>query len=217
MARWRVQPTTLDREVARVIARHARSPIEHATSTVSVAADDRPMLAAAAGLWLLSRLGSRQQRRQADYLALNIAVTAAVPRILKHFVAQRRPDRTMVHGRRHGIPHSGKANDAFPSGHALHVGALSAAVARLWPRSAPIAWAAGGLLAATRVVVLAHWVSDVVAGFMIGMGIERILGAGLVMEPPPASGTERQEPASRRRRCNVRRAATGTRDADLSA
>ncbi|TXL77573.1 phosphatase PAP2 family protein [Vineibacter terrae] len=184
MARWHVQPTTLDREVARIIARHAKPPVEHATSTVTVAADDRLLLAAAAGLWLLSRLGNGHQRRQADYLALNVVVTAAVPRILKHFIAQQRPDRTMVHGRRHGIPRSGKADDAFPSGHAMHVGALSAAVARLWPRSAPIAWAAASLLAATRVVVLAHWVSDVVAGFMLGVGVEHILDAGHVLKPP---------------------------------
>jgi hypothetical protein len=57
----------------------------------------------------------------------------------------------MIHGRR-----SGKAYDAFPSGHAMHVGALASAVSWVSPKSAPLAWSLGGLVAATRIVLLAH-------------------------------------------------------------
>ena len=81
----------------------------------------------------------------------------------------------MVHGRRHGIPRSGKAYDAFPSGHAMHVGAVASAVSWAYPKSAPIAWGLGGFIAATRIVVLAHWMTDVLAGLAMGALVERSL------------------------------------------
>ena len=74
-----------------------------------------------------------------------------------------------------GIPFSGKREDAFPSGHALHMGALASAAGTLppGPRRAIQALAAG--LSLTRIVVLAHWASDVVAGFALGAVLERLL------------------------------------------
>ena len=70
---------------------------------------------------------------------------------------------------------SGKREDAFPSGHALHMGALASAAGALPPRPRrPIrAFAVG--LSLTRIVVLAHWASDVVAGFALGAVLERLL------------------------------------------
>jgi hypothetical protein len=50
---------------------------------------------------------------------------------------QTRPDRRTVIGHARGIPFSGKREDAFPSGHALHMGALASA-AGTWP-AAPTA------------------------------------------------------------------------------
>ena len=42
-------------------------------------------------------------------------------------------------------------------------------------RSAPIAWGIGGLIAATRIVLLAHWTTDVLAGLAMGALVERCL------------------------------------------
>jgi hypothetical protein len=112
-------------------------------------------------------------RRQTDHLALSIVVTAILPHLLKRLIDQKRPDRCMVHGRRRGIPRSGKPYDAFPSGHAMHVGAVASAVSRAYPKSAPIAWGLGGLIAATRIVLLAHWTTDVLAGLAMGALVER--------------------------------------------
>jgi len=71
-------------------------------------------------------------------------------------------------GHVHGISFSGGREDAFRSGHALHMGALASAAGtlRTRPRWAIRAFAIG--LSLTRVVVLAHWASDVVAGFALG-------------------------------------------------
>jgi hypothetical protein len=94
---------------------------------------------------------------------------------MKRLVDQTRPDRTTVVGHLHGISFSGKREDAFPSGHALHMGALASAAGALpaGPRRVLRTLAVG--LSLTRVAVLAHWASDVVAGFAVGMALERSL------------------------------------------
>ena len=117
--------------------------------------------------------GNDRERRQTDHLALSMVVTAILPHLLKRLIDQKRPDRCMVHGPRRGIPRSGKPYDAFPSGHAMHVGAVASAVSWAYPKSAPVAWAIGGVIAATRIVILAHWTTDVLAGLAIGALVER--------------------------------------------
>ena len=57
----------------------------------------------------------------------------------------------------------------------MHVGAVASAVSWAYPRSAPIAWGLGGLIAATRIVLLAHWTTDVLAGLAMGALVERCL------------------------------------------
>ena len=74
-----------------------------------------------------------------------------------------------------GIPFSGKTYDAFPSGHAVHMGALASAATGLPPRQRNAVWALSAGLVLTRVVLLAHWASDVAVGFAVGIGIERAL------------------------------------------
>jgi undecaprenyl-diphosphatase len=73
------------------------------------------------------------------------------------------------------VPFSGKRLDAFPSGHAVHIGALASAADRLPAGQRNLVWAAGAGLVLTRVVLLAHWASDVVAGLAVGALTERLL------------------------------------------
>ena len=175
IARWRLAPTKLDKRVARAVARHASPAVERPARLLTWAADEHVLLAIAAALWLASRDGDGRARRQADHLVLSVAATAILPHLLKRVIDQERPDRQMIHGRRHGIPRSGKPYDAFPSGHAMHVGAVASAVFWASPKWAPVAWGAGGLIVATRIVLLAHWVTDVVAGLVMGALVERCL------------------------------------------
>jgi undecaprenyl-diphosphatase len=140
----------------------------------SFAADEKLVLALTAGLWIAARIGDRQQRQRADLLALDVIASAVLPHLLKGLVDQERPDRR-VHGPRHGIPVSGKAYDAFPSGHAVHIGAVASVVTRFFPGSSRIVWSIGAALAATRVMLLAHWLTDVVAGLVVGAALERLV------------------------------------------
>jgi undecaprenyl-diphosphatase len=149
--------------------------VERPSRLLTWAADEHLLLAISAALWLASRDGDGRARRQADHLVLSVAATAILPHLLKRVIDQERPDRQMIHGRRHGIPRSGKPYDAFPSGHAMHVGAVASAVSWASPKSAPVAWGLGGLVAATRIVLLAHWTTDVLAGLVMGALVERCL------------------------------------------
>jgi undecaprenyl-diphosphatase len=94
---------------------------------------------------------------------------------MKLLFDQTRPDRRTVLGHVHGVSFSGKREDAFPSGHALHMGALASAAGALpaGPRRAIRAFAVG--LSLTRILVLAHWATDVAAGFALGAIVERTL------------------------------------------
>jgi hypothetical protein len=124
MALVTIGPTRLDRRIAQVVEDHATPGLQRSLGLLTYAADEHVLFAAALGFWLVSRRAGSRQGRAADYLALNVAFSAALPHILKTLVDQQRPDRR-VHGNRHGLPLSGKADDAFPSGHAVHIGAVA--------------------------------------------------------------------------------------------
>ena len=191
----------LDRRVAKTVARHTSPAVERPARLLTWAADEHVLYVIAGGLWLAARAGDDRERRQTDHLALSIVVTAILPHLLKRLIDQKRPDRCMVHGRRRGIPRSGKPYDAFPSGHAMHVGAVASAVSWAYPKSAPIAWGLGGLIAATRIVMLAHWTTDVLAGLAIGALVERCLR-------PLSKGAIRSDIEARQASVHARTAAT---------
>jgi undecaprenyl-diphosphatase len=139
------------------------------------AADEKVLLGLAAAGWLVSRGCNEPLRRAGNHALLVTVAVSLLPHGLKRLFDQTRPDRRTVIGHIHGVPFSGKSEDAFPSGHALHMGALASAVGPLptGPRRAIRVLAIG--LSMTRVAVLAHWVSDVVAGFALGAILERAL------------------------------------------
>jgi PAP2 superfamily len=138
-------------------------------------ADEHVLLTVAAAWWLYCRQGSARQRRNSDHVLLTTLTTGVIPHLLKSIFDQQRPDRRTVRGHLHGAPISGKPSDAFPSGHAMHVGALASAATVLPPAKRNMVWAFAAGLALTRVVLLAHWASDVVAGLALGALTERLL------------------------------------------
>ena len=130
---------------------------------------------------LLTRNASATERRLGNHFLACSLTTAALPHIMKLFIDQERPDRLTIRGHLPGVPLSGKADDAFPSGHALHIGTLASAAMLLQPKARATIWAIGTVLVTTRIVLLAHWFTDVVAGLAIGAilerGIRKITGA----------------------------------------
>lgn len=171
----RIRPTSFDRRVAQQIAARARPVPEDIEKTLTWGADEHLLLGCAAAAWTAAVLFRSPLRAAAGHLLIVTAVSAAVPHVLKTTFEQVRPDRKTLKGHLNGIPISGRSMDAFPSGHAVHMGALASAASVLSPRyKVPILAVALGL-SATRIAILAHWVSDVAAGFTIGIVIERIV------------------------------------------
>lgn len=172
MALLTIGPTRIDRALAALIAHETRPEIEKVAKAATFAADEHVMFGILAAVWFGSRFFGAPQRRAANYLVVNDVISAVLPHLLKRVIDQQRPDRC-VSAPRHGIPRSGKAYDAFPSGHAVHIGAIASALSRLYPRRRGLVWLTGTGIAATRVVLLAHWLTDVLAGLAMGALIEK--------------------------------------------
>jgi membrane-associated phospholipid phosphatase len=174
-----IRPTEADLAIARTIARKTGPAPERLARALTWGADEKVLLALTAVGWLASRGAGEPMRRAANHAVLVAAAASLLPHGMKRLFDQIRPDRTTVVCHLHGVSFSGKREDAFPSGHALHMGALASAGPRRVARTLAVG------LSLTRVMVLAHWASDVVAGFAVGMALERFLRCwtGFPVEP----------------------------------
>jgi undecaprenyl-diphosphatase len=193
--------------VARAVARHAEKALEKTAAALSLIADEKVVLIAVAGAWLYFRYALRtpRARRCGNQMVANAVIAAALPHLVKRVVDRERPDRKVVGLVRHGIPRSGKRWDSFPSGHAVHVGALASALDRfLPPRWRLLLWPGAAALAATRLVLLAHYMTDVAAGLLLGALIDRVVARRTRATREAAGGcasATRQQIAAARRQC----------------
>ncbi|WP_025034609.1 phosphatase PAP2 family protein [Bradyrhizobium sp. DOA9] len=175
MALVTVKPNRIDTAIASEIAHNTNSGLEHAAQAMTWGADEHVLVALAAAGWLYTRLRHPQRRPVADHVLIVSLATAVLPHVLKSVFHQTRPDRLTVSGHWRGVPVSGRARDAFPSGHAVHMGALASAAGLLPPARRSLARSLAVALSLTRVALLAHWASDVVAGFTLGIVVERLV------------------------------------------
>ncbi len=175
MALFRIRPTRADIEIAERISDHARPEVEQIAKVLTWGADEHVICALAASWWLYCRHRSARHRADSNHILLTTVAVTLLPHLLKSIFDQKRPDRVMIRGHFHGVPFSGRPLDAFPSGHAIHVGALASAATVLPSAKRNLAWSIGAGLVLTRIVLLAHWTSDVIAGLAIGAAVERLL------------------------------------------
>jgi len=175
MAPITVRPTKADLYLANAVSAQTGPRTEQAAEFVTWGEDEHILSSLALGWWLYSRGKNTKAQRTANHILLVTLVSSALPHILKTAFNQERPDRTIIRGHLHGVPFSGNRLDAFPSGHAVHVGALASAASTLPAKQRNVVWGVGAGLVLTRVVLLAHWASDVVAGLAIGAALERTL------------------------------------------
>jgi membrane-associated phospholipid phosphatase len=175
MAPITIRPTQVDIEIADAIADHTGPRTEQAAEFITWGADEHLLCALAAGWWLYSQSGDSASRCACNHVLMTTLVASALPHILKKMFDQERPDRLTVRGHWRGVPLSGKRLDAFPSGHAVHVGALASAASVLPSRQRNTLWAIGAGLVLTRIVLLAHWTSDVAARLIVGALTDRLI------------------------------------------
>ena len=114
---------------------------------------------------LLLGLGTRLQ-----FLFLAVAVPVLIGELIKWSVGRGRP---FVGGEANAFHFShfngSGAYSSFPSGHAITAAALAFGVAALWPKARPAMIVYALVILASRLVLLAHHPSDVVAGALVGV------------------------------------------------
>jgi membrane-associated phospholipid phosphatase len=175
----KLPPFRSDLAVARACLRVASPAVESPLRVVTWLADERILLGVAGVFWAATRFSpSRPLRREADQMLCSLLIAGLVPHLGKYLVRRERPNRALV--RRHDtqVPRLGNAWDSFPSGHAVHLSAIAASVRRLAPRHwRPVLMSGLAALAASRVMLLAHYPSDVIAGWGIGALINKAVCA----------------------------------------
>ena len=113
---------------------------------------------------LLLGFGTRLQ-----FLFLSVAVSALVTEILKYVIGRGRPFVGGTPNPFNFVPFEGTgAYASLPSGHAVAAFALAFAVSSLWPRLRAFMFTYAIVILLTRLVLLAHHPSDVVAGALVG-------------------------------------------------
>jgi membrane-associated phospholipid phosphatase len=175
----KLQPFAADLAISRGCLRAASPGLERPFRVVTWLADEKILLGAVGVFWAATRLSpSRPLRREADAMLCSALIAGVMPDLFKYLVRRERPNRALVRRHDRRVPRLGNAWDSFPSGHAMHLSAIGVSAQRLVPRRwrAPL-WSALGALAASRIVLLAHYPSDVLAGWGIGALINKTVCA----------------------------------------
>jgi hypothetical protein len=156
MALVTVRPTAIDVKIANAIAAHTEPPTEGLAEALTWGADEHVLIGLAATWWVYAWRKPQRQRNVAGHIFLTTLVASALPHALKMVFDQQRPDRLTVRGHWRGVPLSGRQFDVFPSGHAVHIGALASAASELPRGQRRTARLIGAGLVATRIVLLAQ-------------------------------------------------------------
>ena len=112
------------------------------------------------------------------FLFLAIGLPGLFVTVLKRLIGRARPFVGEDGGTLVFMPFIWRADYAsIPSGHGTTAIAAAVAIGALWPRARPVMWIYALLIAVSRVVITAHYPSDVIASAIFG-----ILGAILVRD-----------------------------------
>ncbi|HLN07633.1 MAG TPA: phosphatase PAP2 family protein, partial [Xanthobacteraceae bacterium] len=148
-----------------------------------------------------------------EFVFIAIALPGLVFTILKRLIGRARPSAL---GPFHYVPFSWRPDLAsLPSGHSTAAFAAAIAIGALVPRARPALWIYAGVIALSRVVIAAHYPSDVIAG-AVGGAFGAILvrnwfaSRGLVFTAAPDGKIRyRPGPSLRRIRSIIARARHG--------
>lgn len=127
--------------------------------------------------WLQARNGKRptgersmlcRRAERAGFLFATIALAGIATNLIKVLVGRLRPSLLFDSDSYGFAPFSFDSTmRSFPSGHAATAFALGFAFAALWPRYAIVWLALAGLVAASRAMINAHYLGDVVGGALV--------------------------------------------------
>ena len=138
-------------------------------------------------LWLLTGLllllgGSSICLRTLAAVAVAMAIANTALVVLKRRFHRRRPCTYAPHPHFDVQPLSLFKEDcfSFPSGHTMNAFAVGSVIALSFPVLAPAVFAVAASVAASRVVLGLHFVSDVLVGALLGLGIGGCVHLALV-------------------------------------
>lgn len=101
-----------------------------------------------------------------EFIFVAIAVPGLAVAIVKRLIGRVRPSAL---GPFAYVPFSWRPDYAgMPSGHATAAFAAAVAIGAVWPRARPLLWAYALVIALSRVIIAAHYPSDVIAGACVG-------------------------------------------------
>jgi undecaprenyl-diphosphatase len=149
----------------------------------------RALSIAAIGLVLLL---TRRWRALLAFAATE-ALTPLAVNLLKHILDRPRPPNAMLHAN----------GSSFPSGHAAYAGATAVALVLLFTRpgrNRMIWWSLAALATAgmawSRTYLQLHWLSDVLSGALLGIGVTLVSFALAQLIPAGVPRTPRVAPSS---------------------
>jgi membrane-associated phospholipid phosphatase len=153
----------LDGRVAAGMASWKHAVVDTVVGTLNPLGSGVTLLVVSAAFGVLGRAQRRSTLHEAAWLsALAFMIAGLVEFAIKHLVGRPRPDTVLD-------------VDSFPSGHATSVFAVATVFAAFYPRLRWPLYALAAAVAAGRVYLQRHYVSDVLAGAIIGIVIASIL------------------------------------------
>ena len=113
---------------------------------------------------------ARTARRLSLYFLVTIGATSALVHLFKLIVGRARPELFSELGAYSLTPFAyDNLYASFPSGHSAAVGSFFGAFSMLAPRLRPLFLIGALMIGASRVIVGAHYPSDVAAGLLLGL------------------------------------------------
>lgn len=173
----------LDAVIADQFAPYAERTAIKALGAVSDLSDQEPLYAASAAVLATAVvMGDGPTWRTGTRVLAAHLLATGLRGIVKHLVDRTRPEVAVRKGRyvlREGKRHESDFN-SFPSGHTAGAVAVAIAVARDHPQAARPALGLAALAGVAQVIRSKHYVSDVVAGAVIGIAAEALIDALIV-------------------------------------
>ncbi len=173
---------TIDRAVIRWMHRYRETPLHDVSAFVSEFGLIHWWLLAALGLWLAAkyRLHDALLAAKARFAFIAVAASGIAVIPLKFLFGKARPDKLFdenLYGFQWFVSPSAYGLHGFPSGHTTTAFTVATVLALFYPRYV-LLWYAGALLVGlSRIGVLYHYPSDVVAGAMLGTVLTLALSA----------------------------------------
>ena len=145
------------------------------------------LIPSGAGLLILAWLQARERRPRRGviygyvskllvFLFVTVALSGLTASLTKNVIGRARPKLYDELGSLEFRPFSfdyGFA--AFPSGHATTIGALAGVLAIVWPCARMPVFVAGAWIASTRFLIGAHYFTDAMAGYALGLAFAYFL------------------------------------------